>query len=186
MAEASGKREFSINTQTKKIVNRSARNIWNNTVKMLCSDKEYEMIFNHDNLDQLYHLLDKLYITDMCHFAPQGDVELLKQLSWTGKYGIRSKVANYFMHQEIKLINPKLLIASGGEVIKATKQLFVEGEVWGLKPQNLPNLYKMTSNAEEFHLLQIPHIGTLMPRPYSFWREHIDSLNKVLQESGVL
>ncbi len=195
LGEATGKREFSINIQTQKIVNRSTRDIWNNAVKMLCTGPEYDSIFKQGNLDALYHILDKLYITDMCHFAPQGAADLLKQLPWTGKYGIRSKVASHFMHQEIKLINPKLLVASGGEVIKAAEQLFNgyqkelvfgPGKLKTNNLQNLPQLFKMTNKNEQFHLLQIPHIGTLILPASSFWRGHVVSLNIALQESGVM
>jgi hypothetical protein len=195
LAEESGKREFSINTSTQKIINRSTRDIWNNAVKMLCTGPEHDAIFKQGNLDILYKILGKLYITDMCHFAPQGAANFLNQLPWAGKHGIRSKVATHFMHQEIKLINPKLLVASGGEVIKAADQLFAgyrkelvfgPGRLKTNNLQNLPNLYRITKSDEEFHLLQIPHIGTTIPPASSFWRGHVMSLNVALHESGVL
>ncbi len=192
LAESTGKREFGIQENNEKLITRSTRPIWDNMTRLLTSQEQRIDIFKNKNTSALYSILEKIYVTDMCHFAPQGPTTLLNQLPWNK---IRSAVARKFMFEEIELINPKLLIASGLPVIKAVtkilkgnsrKQLLNPSDLTPNNYKSFPYLYEYEIRGKKQLVLFMPHVGTINPSNGTFWRKSVDNFNILLREKGVL
>jgi hypothetical protein len=192
LAEETGEKEFGIELSKEKLITRSTRPIWDNATRLLATKKQKDLIFKEKQTDVLYSILDKLYISDMCHFAPQGPTTLLKKLPWNQ---IRKSVAEAFMFEEINLINPRLLIASGGNVIKAVDKLFSRynrkllirpSDLQPNNYQNFPYLYEYDIEGRKQHILFAPHIGTVNPTNMTFWKNSVDAFNILLRDHGIL
>lgn len=167
-----------------KIKSNSARDIWSRTIKFIANEDEYEKIFDKKDKVVLYGLLEKIYITDICHFAPQIQVkELLKQTPWTKTGGIRDKIAQEFLVKEIMAINPKMIISSGQSSIAAVneyllpkfkrKEILNTTDVKGRGINDIPLLYELyLGNTFITYLLCVPHLGFDGFSAGTFWKEN--------------
>lgn len=181
-AERQYRQDFQI--EGSKIKSNSIRDIWSRTVKFLANENEYEEIFNNKDQSVLYKLLEKIYISDICHFAPQVPVkDLLWQKAWTRKGGVRDKIAQEFLVREIMAINPKMIIASGKSSIAAVKEYLLPkfkkneilntADVKGRGINDIPVLYELYSNNTFVtYLLCVPHLGFDGYSAGTFWEEN--------------
>jgi hypothetical protein len=168
-----------------KIKSNSGRDIWSRVIKFIANDNEYEKIFDNKDKAVLYDILEKVYITDICHFAPQIQVkELLKQKAWTKKGGVRDKIAQNFLVKEIKTINPKMIISSGKSSIAAVneyllqlpefekKEILNTTDIKGRGINDIPVLYELYRENTFFtYLLCVPHLGFDGYSAGTFWKE---------------
>lgn len=191
-AEKNYRNDFSIKNE--KVKSNTIRDIWTRTIKFLATDQEYEDIFSGKDLNVLYSILEKIYITDICHFAPQIPVkELLIQKEWTKKGGVRDSIAKQFLMREIYSINPKLIISSGKSSNKAvekylmpyfeTKEILNTNDVKGRGISSIPIVYELyRKNQFKTYLAMVPHLGFDGFPPGTFWKEKGRELHSKMRE----
>jgi len=122
--------------------------------------------------------LDRFYITDMSHFAVQGQAnEMLNFINWAN---IREKVADSFLLKEIELILPKYIVSQSnvvadfveynleltGEII-ATKNTSDFKTQLPIKCKNSPVFKKYKIFGQVIIHLRLPHLGS--PNANYFW-----------------
>jgi hypothetical protein len=167
--------------------------MWSNAVKILSSDNQYTEIFTNNNQEVLYEVLNKIYITDLCHFAPMGNANKIKNLKWKGSNGIRTKTAEKFLLDEIRLINPKLIIAHGNDVINTLRSFLNTEESHWISGYNELNHNRKVSGLKYLpwtakltfcncNFLAVPHLASGIPQAANFYRNHIDELKKYLKD----
>jgi hypothetical protein len=191
-AEKNYKQDFSI--WNNKIKSNTIRDIWTRTIKFIATETEYQAIFIDKELDVLYSLLENIYITDICHFAPQIQVnQLLSQNKWTKDGGVRDEIAKEYLMKEIFSINPKLIISSGTTSNKAVrkylmpyfecKEILNPDDVKGRRISSIPLVYELyKENEVRTYLAMVPHLGFDGFPPGTFWKEKGRELHSKLRE----
>ncbi|MCO6490189.1 MAG: hypothetical protein J5I98_17380 [Phaeodactylibacter sp.] len=186
--------DFSI--RGSKIKSNSIRDIWTRTVHFLADDDTRSKIFNQQDKKALYHVLERIYITDVCHFAPQVSVERLEKERQWGK--VREKAARAFLVREITAVNPRLIIAAGNSSVQAIKDYLLPefdsnskvilnaNDVPGRGIKGLPLLYELYKNGTFVsYLLCAPHLGFDGYSAGTFWKENgrilHDKMKKVMR-----
>lgn len=101
---------------------------------------------------EILEFLSNFYVTDLCHFTPQGaDNRKLELKSWTA---VKERTARYFLEKEIEVVRPKYIVTHGRfsrenlakilgvEIIEAGKigQRFYRGEYKGIQIIGLSHL----------------------------------------------
>ena len=77
-------------------------------IRLFLSQKEIDEMSNN----QMCDFLSNFYVTDLCHFTPQGLDKRKEELkNWTK---IKENTARHFLIKEIEAINPQYIITHGG------------------------------------------------------------------------
>jgi hypothetical protein len=154
----------------KDLNNGNCKNLWENLNKIFTEKNEIEDDF-----------LKKLYITDLCHFAPKGKAFQIKEIkNWKE---IRKQCATKYLSDEISLINPKFIVSHGVEAAnivankilkeiaipikwKSPKELKNELE---FKYVNLPFISKYEFKGKDLFHIGVPHLASGFTK--NFWKK---------------
>lgn len=125
--------------------------------------------------------LNQFYIADLCHFAPRSAAGEIHQLK--GWPAIRFDTANKFLKEEIKLINPEVVIAQGigvfHELLKVCGIKF-----YGTYMDENKRLV-LTADFDKIKIISIPHFGSKMMKN-TFWSHHIELVKKILKNHQLI
>lgn len=141
--------------------------------------KNISELFNQKNGYHNPKFLEKIYITDMAHFAIKGKADEMKSFPKWNK--VRADIAEKYLVDEIELINPKYIISQGNDVAK-----FIEKKILSKigketkrkttkdfrtelpsKCKTSPEFIKYEVNNCELIHLKLPHVGS--PNSNYFW-----------------
>lgn len=90
-------------------------------IKLFYSEEEVSKMKN----GELQKFLSKFYVTDLCHFTPQGKNNRKKDVKrWPE---IKVETARHFLKKEIEIIKPDYIITHGG----ASRKFLAK--IWGIK-----------------------------------------------------
>lgn len=145
--------------------------LWNNLFDLFNS--------NSKELDKKF--LSRFYITDLCHFAPRGNANLIKQIPTWKK--IREKIALNFLPKEIDLLQPKYIVSHGlvachiidNKILKkkgiplnwkSPKEL---NEKFNTRLKNLPFLSQYEINGKLLYHVGLPHLAS--GQTHNFWKD---------------
>lgn len=152
-------------------------------------------LFNSESTTIDKFFLNRFYITDLCHFAPRGNANLIREIPNWEK--IREEIALKYIPNEIDLLSPKFIVSQGLAVcdIIDNKILKKIGKVldW-ISPEelnrnfetrykNLPFLSKYEFKGKILYHIGLPHLAS--GNTNDFWKnkEHIkfikDQINKI-------
>lgn len=148
----------------------------------LCFLFNEEKKFKNNELDK--KILQKFYITDLCHFTPKGNGNQIQGVSnWKD---IRKKVADKFLKKEIEIVKPKIILAQGRDVFKffekelALSDIKVQKIETGYKS---PKEYRISfATYENIKVIGIPHLGSKHNLPNKFWKNKITVVKKIIHK----
>lgn len=84
--------------------------------------------------EEWLQFVSQFYITDLCHFAPKGQANLISGIKdWSD---IRAKIARKFLPEEIALVKPEIIITHGGDVAVTVGQILGTFDCAGKLPQS--------------------------------------------------
>jgi len=137
--------------------------IWTNLFKILANDSQLKAVLENGNEKVMFDFLNQFYITDLCHFAPQDKAKAINDVGNWKK--IRLKVAKQFMHKEIDLVQPKIILTQGNQVFNELKRVLkfqvtenyplkFGKNTWSIKTGICPN--------NKYKVISIPHFGSLL------------------------
>lgn len=158
--------------------------IWTNLLNIFGNESLISKVKKKDE-SALIDFLDQFYIADLCHFAPRGPAgEIHKIKGWSA---IRFETADKFLQQEIKLINPEVVIAQGVGVFHELLKIYkVESYVTYMdKNKRLVLKANLTIDGNYIKLISIPHFGSKMMKN-TFWIKHIKSVKDILEEKEII
>ncbi|MBI5452909.1 hypothetical protein HY945_05610 [Candidatus Gottesmanbacteria bacterium] len=152
--------------------------LWKRLCFLFSEEKEFS---EEKKLDT--KILQKFYITDLCHFAPKGNANKIKVLkNWKN---IRKNVADKFLIQEIELVQPKIILAQGGDAFKFLKK---ELELIDRKVECIETDYKNPkeygiyfATYNDIKVFGVPHIGTEFNLLYNFWERKISVVREKIE-----
>lgn len=158
--------------------------IWTNLFKIFSNDNSFSAVIEKEDKKSLDEFLNQFYITDLCHFAPQGKANTISKIQdWAG---VRSIVANQFLKKEIELINPEVVITQGGIAFDKLSEIIEVKDIQGFNiavgKQNNSIKYGINGKTK---ILSIPHIGSLMTNR-TFWIKNLQEVKSKLKTKGIL
>lgn len=130
--------------------------------RLFYSQKEIDQMSNNQMLD----FLSKFYVSDLCHFTPQGNDNRKEDLkNWTT---IKENTAKHFLLREIEIINPNFIITHGGFSRKYISKI-LETEM--LESGTIGYKYYL-GNYKDIKLIGISHLGS--GHTTGHWNKNID------------
>lgn len=158
--------------------------IWTNLFRIFADERTYAAVTVHNDLEALSGFLNQFYITDLCHFAPQGKANEIKQVDDWNK--IRYKVANHFLKKEVCLVRPEIIITQGTIVFDSISKILgvdsAEAFRISVGRQNFEIKYR---KSEKVKILCLPHLGSLMINR-TFWTKNMETVKAQLRERKFL
>jgi hypothetical protein len=141
--------------------------------------KNISELFNQKGHYQDREFLERVYITDMAHFAIKGNADEMKKFSKWNK--VRSHIAKEYLRKEVELINPKYIVSQGNDVAKFVEKIILSKigkEIQRKKTLDFktelptkcktsPEFTKYKINDSELIHLKLPHVGS--PNSNYFW-----------------
>jgi hypothetical protein len=168
--------------------------IWGNLFELIATDDEKKGVYQERNLEVLIHFLEQFYITDMCHFAPRGNADQIKKVTDWEKVPnwkkVRYKVANCYLKQEVKWVQPEIIITQGNIIFRDLKKIlgFKESEDkislefhgWSIRKGilTLPNQKTTT-------IISLPHFGSKLNNKV-FWGNNMENVKRLLKENNIV
>jgi hypothetical protein len=158
--------------------------IWTNLFNLFANDKVRKSVYEQKDIISLMEFLNQFYITDLCHFAPQGKAKAIQSINkWSS---IRFDVAHHFIQDEIALINPEIVVTQGIEVFKSIKEILnintsenyripVGKQTWNI---NVARKNKMK-------IICLPHIGSQMIHR-TFWMRYLNRVKDLLLDNHLI
>lgn len=158
--------------------------IWTNLFNLFTDEGTYEAVVNSLDKGAMKTFLDNFYITDLCHFAPQGQANAINGIPNWPK--VRSIVASAFLEKEIACINPELIVTQGSDVFSAVvatvgirdiqnEEVLVGTQKWNIR----------IATGTQYKVLSLPHIGSQMINR-TFWRKNIQQVKSILKTIEVI
>ena len=154
--------------------------IWTNLFKLLASDFTTKEVCENNNETELMKFINQFYITDLCHFAPQGSANLINKVSKWSK--IRESVAKEFIENEIEIINPEIILTQGTDVFNTLKKIL---EIDEFITYSLGNGSVRVAQFGNIKIIGLPHIGSTMIHR-TFWINNIENVKKKLEEKQIV
>ncbi len=155
--------ELDLNNEFEIKCNDDSSLIWSNLFKIMASFNQQNELLKKGNEQIMFDFLDKFYIVDLCHFAPQDKAKAINDVKDWDK--IRFKVASHYLTKEIDIIKPKVIITQGNGVFKELKKIlnFKETKSYPLKfGKNTWSVKTGEDYNNGFKVLSIPHFGTIL------------------------
>lgn len=146
----------------------------------MASDVTTKEVCENNNETELKKFINQFYITDLCHFAPQGNANLINNVSKWSK--IRESVAKEFIKNEIEIINPKIILAQGTDVFNTLKKLL---EIDKYITYSLGNGSVRVAQFGNIKIIGLPHIGSMMIHR-TFCINNIENVKKKLEEKQII
>jgi hypothetical protein len=174
-------KRFSISEDKKRILCKDdSDTIWTNVFKLIASDEIKRKVFEENDIKSLDQFLENFYITDLCHFAPQGNAKLIKNIKNWSK--IREVTAKKFLKEEINIINPKIIITQGTYVFDLLIKILEIDEhiTYTLEKGKI-----RVAKKDEIKIIGLPHIGINLIQK-TFWFNNIEKVRKKLIEKEIL
>lgn len=157
--------------------------IWTNLFKLFSDEVSFLAVTEKRDEEPLQRFLDQFYITDLCHFAPQGKANAINEVKDWQK--IRSVIANQFLPREIELINPEVIITQGEIAFNKVSEIIEVKDTQSFSiavgRQNYNVRYGINGKAK---ILSIPHIGSLMINR-TFWYKNLQEVKSNLKLQGI-
>lgn len=174
-----GSKRFGIDQAEKRIICKNDSGIiWSNIFKLFASDEAKQKVFENNDLGELDKFLEQFFISDLCHFAPKDKAKAINnEKNWNK---IRKEVAVKFLSEEIKLINPEIIICQGKQVfieLTSILEINVNESIIPIITDSGKRQFIRFLKWNEILIISIPHIGS--KRMSTFWNEN---LNKVAEE----
>ncbi len=178
-----GEERFECNNNTKKtdfpvLCKDDSSLIWSNIFKIFNEEKQCK------DDTSLKNFLERFYITDLCHFAPQDHASAIKGVKKWDE--IRKNVAEKFLKREIEIVKPKIILAQGKVVFyflkdilkfdKILPEAFVE---YGKRKQYI-RFGEKNINDEKITIIGLPHLGTSRHR--KFYQEKSNDIREILRK----
>ena len=154
--------------------------IWTNLFKLLASEETIKEVKDNKNEIKLKEFLNQFFITDLCHFAPQGSANLINKVSKWSK--IRESVANEFIKKEIEIINPEIIFTQGTDVFNTLKKILNIDEYM---TYSLGNGSVRVAQFGNIRIIGLPHIGSTMIHR-TFWINNISNVREKLVHKQLL
>ncbi len=121
------------------------KNLYKNIIDVF---GDYESLAELSTIRNYDDVLNKVYITDLCHFAIKGKAkEIFKVKNWKR---IRNQIALDLLEKEIKFIKPKFILSQGTEVSNFIEKNFFRGTDYELISQLEPKDFNMNLGERRF------------------------------------
>ncbi len=146
--------------------------LWRRILKLLTGD----YILN--DFTRIRKELNRLYITDVCFFAPQGKVKALSNYKDWNPIVIPT-MADLFLREEISLIKPRVIISQGALAFKELVRLLGIDRTIKFSRHFHPKLVNLPQIAEkgETFLLGLPHMAS--GNLNFFWKEEDNMIRRL-------
>ncbi len=171
-------KRFSIG-QNDSILCKDGLTIWSNLFNLIATKETQKNVYKGRNEMMLMKFLNQFYITDLCHFAPQGEAKKIKDIdNWENK---RFIVAKHFLEEEMKIINPEIIIA-GNKVFKIVTRLL------GVKQSQTTFKISVGKQSQSINFAQkdklkiigLPDIGSQLTHK-TFWMRNLKQARDFLK-----
>lgn len=142
-------------------------------LKLFLSDVE----INELSSNQMCDFLAKFYVSDLCHFTPQGQDNRKKSLkNWEI---IKKNTAQYFLKKEIVAINPDYIITHGGSSRKYLSKIlgFEMNEVGKIGFKYFLGEYNGIT------VIGIPHLGS--GHTTGHWNKNIAEMRELFIKKSI-
>lgn len=156
-----------------------------------CKDGSYTS--NHFLINRIHKLLlsnynlsdamRKMYITDLCHFAPRGNANQIDDIPNWSK--IRENTAKEFLKREIDIIKPKTIIAQGKSSFKFLKKnlsLAIDEEKIKTGYKRPQEYSFQFSEFNGIKIIGAPHIGSEFNLLYKFWNTKFSEIYNLVNK----
>jgi hypothetical protein len=172
----------------------SNRILWNNLKNIFSEVEEYYLEKDFQNNKINRQLLEKIYITDMSHFAVKG---LAKEANIPDWKNIRQNNAEKYILETINFIKPKYIISQGSIVADFIDNLLFKNEIIEneIRPEefnfngtknryfNFPHFKSYNVDSNIIHI-KLPHLSSGLTN--GFWLPNVKNtkdLNKKRSEA---
>jgi hypothetical protein len=149
-------------------------------------------LFSNDKTDK-HLLLLKVYIADLCHFAPNdmGSSKNISKEMNNGWWRIREQVARELLLEEIRVVKPKIIVAQGGDAFNMLRKLVptdVQGHAEVETGYKRPRRYfiKFGIWDDGTKIVGLPHLGSSYNLVDNFWERKITKVVEILKAKNFL
>lgn len=133
-------------------------------------------------------VLQKCYITDICHFAPSkcGTVKTINAIlakNNTQKWeDIRSKVLEKYLQKEIEALSPKIIVCQSDITYKTVTKILNTNEHKEFQMKYPKKGYKIRFSKwkNNITVVGVPHIGSNFNITDKFWKYHISDVRNLI------
>ena len=134
----------------------------------------------------------KIYLADLCHFAPNGIGSTRTISQKIGRWrDIREKVARQMLLEEIKVVKPKLIVCQGRDSFETLKTLLQPTlhEPFPVETDyKRPKQYamKLARLSDGTRIMGLPHLGSSHNMVNTFWKKNLEKVREELKARGFL
>lgn len=122
--------------------------------------------------EEWLQFVSQFYITDLCHFAPKGQANLISGIkTWSE---IRAKIARKFLPEEIALVKPDVIITHGGVAAVTVGQILGTFDSAGKLPQSCRSQDGSVRHISVGHLASGASNG--------WWKEHEEKVKEEFRQ----
>jgi uracil-DNA glycosylase len=145
----------------------------NYLIKLFLSEQEMNGLSNNE----MGEFLSKFYISDLCHFTPQGQNNRKDDVKNWKK--IKEKTAKYFLEKEIKALKPDYIITHGGFSRRYLAKIldFEIHEVGKI------GFKYFSGNYNGITVVGIPHLGS--GHTTGHWNKNIDKMREDFMKNAI-
>ncbi len=133
-------------------------------------------------------VLEKCYITDICHFAPSkcGTVKKINSMfgndnsqKWED---IRFKILSIYLEKEIEALTPEVILCQSDITYKTIVKILNPDQLKETKMSYPKNGYKIKFSKwkNKVHLIGVPHMGSNFNITDKFWKNHLTEVKKLI------